>query len=134
MPPGVDAAWLKRAHRTSLAQYAAYLAYAPDPLPDPALRLALIRAETPRRSDLGDMENRHLAIPDLGWQVFSGEPVTIRRVAGDHVTMLGAAAAPDVAAAILSVLETDDRGTRGGFPMAGSAHPMPNGGACFPKP
>src|SRR5690606_22681586 len=31
LPPAANAAWLERAHRSSLAQYRAYLAYAPAP-------------------------------------------------------------------------------------------------------
>ncbi len=103
VPPAADAGWLERAHRTSLVQYHAYLTYTPEP--DTGLPLALIRATTPRQSDLGDLENRQLALADLGWGRFADGPVAVHPVAGDHVTMLAPDSAPITAAAILRLLE-----------------------------
>src|SRR3546814_1073397 len=89
VPSAATPQWLARAHRTSLVQYGAYLAYTPAPIADCNLPLALIRADAPRQSDLGDLENRQLAIPDMGWHMFTDAPITVRRVTGDHVTILG---------------------------------------------
>ncbi|WP_442593813.1 amino acid adenylation domain-containing protein [Parapusillimonas sp. JC17] len=103
LPPAADADWLARAHRTSLAQYEAYLSYRPPVHAHPDIALALVRADAPRDADLGDMENRQLAIPDMGWRAFSALPVELRYVAGDHVTMLAGDSAREVAAAIAGV-------------------------------
>src|SRR5690606_34906102 len=103
LPPAADADWLARAHRTSLAQYEAYLSYQPPIHAHPDIALALVRADAPRDADLGDMENRQLAIPDMGWRAFSAQPVELRYVAGDHVTMLAGDSAREVAAAIAGV-------------------------------
>ncbi len=107
LPPAADADWLARAHRTSLAQYEAYLAYRPPVQAHPGIALALIRADAPRDADLGDLENRQLAVPDMGWQAFSARPVELRYVAGDHVTMLAGDGAGAVAAAIADLLRAE---------------------------
>ncbi|OYV49865.1 MAG: hypothetical protein B7X10_01610 [Burkholderiales bacterium 21-58-4] len=95
---------LERAHHTSLVQYGAYLAYSPAPSPGQKLPLAIIRATTPRHSDLSDIENRQLAIPDMGWQLFTDAAIPVLHITGDHVTMLGPVTASNVAAAIASLL------------------------------
>jgi len=107
LPPAATPQWLERAHRTSLVQYGAYLAYSPDPSPGQKLPLAIIRAAAPRQSDLGELENRQLAIADMGWQRFTDAHIPVLHVGGDHVSMLGADTAPDVAAAIARLLEPD---------------------------
>lgn len=109
LPPAASARWLERAHRTSLVQYDAYLAYAPRPEPVPGLRLALIRASAPLHSDLGDAENRQLALADLGWGSFTDTPVPVHQVQGDHVTILGPDSAAEVAAAVAHVLRAGAR-------------------------
>ncbi|OWT62095.1 non-ribosomal peptide synthetase [Candidimonas nitroreducens] len=111
LPPAASARWLQRAHRTSLVQYDAYLAYAPRPEPVPGLRLALIRASTPLHSDLGDAENRQLALADLGWGCFTDTPIPVHQVQGDHVTILGPDSAAEVAAAVMQVLQAEPRKT-----------------------
>jgi thioesterase domain-containing protein len=112
LPPAADVGWLERAHKTSLVQYAAYLAYEPDPLADRALRLALIRASAPRQSDLGELENIQLEVPDQGWQTFTDTPVAVVRVAGDHVSILNAENAQSVAEAIVDLMTVQDPGTQ----------------------
>ncbi|TCT02536.1 non-ribosomal peptide synthetase [Paralcaligenes ureilyticus] len=107
LPPAATPQWLERAHRTSLVQYGAYLSYSPAPSPGQKLPLAIIRAAAPRQSDLGDLENRQLAIPDMGWQLFTEASIPVLHVTGDHVTMLGPDTAPNVAAAIASLLQVD---------------------------
>lgn len=104
VPPAATPQWLERAHRTSLVQYGAYLAYTPPADAAGNLALSLIRADAPKASDLGELENRQLAIPDMGWRAFTGRPVDVLRVSGDHVTMLGPDTAPDVARAIGTLL------------------------------
>ncbi|MBV6306382.1 amino acid adenylation domain-containing protein [Candidimonas humi] len=105
LPPAAGARWLERAHRTSLVQYDAYLAYAPRPEPVPGLKLALIRASAPLHSDLGDAENRQLALADLGWGEFTDTSIPVHHVQGDHVTILGPDSAAEVAAAVACVLQ-----------------------------
>jgi thioesterase domain-containing protein len=112
LPPAADVGWLERAHKTSLVQYAAYLAYDPDPMVARGLRLALIRASAPRRSDLGELENIQLEVPDQGWQTFTDAPVEVVRVLGDHVTMLNAENAQSVAEAIVDLMTAQDLGTQ----------------------
>ncbi len=104
LPPAATPRWLERAHHTSLVQYGAYLAYSPAPSPGQKLPLAIIRATTPRHSDLSDIENRQLAIPDMGWQLFTDAAIPVLHITGDHVTMLGPVTASNVAAAIASLL------------------------------
>src|SRR5690554_8237883 len=54
IPPAATAEWLKRVHHCSLVQYAAYLAYQPEPGASPDLPLTIIRAAHPRAGDLSD--------------------------------------------------------------------------------
>ncbi|MEO8817493.1 MAG: amino acid adenylation domain-containing protein [Paralcaligenes sp.] len=105
LPLTATSEWLERAHRTSLVQYGAYLAYSPDPSPGQRLPLAIIRATAPRASDLTDLENRQLATPDMGWKIFTDTPIPVIHVTGDHVTILGPDTAPSVSTAIANLLQ-----------------------------
>lgn len=107
LPPAAGAAWLERAHRSSLAQYRAYLAYAPVPVPEQKLPLAVIRAAAPKASDLGEHENRRLEMEDLGWRAFTHASIDTHAVVGDHVTILAPGTAPAVAQAIAGILAPD---------------------------
>jgi len=104
LPPAAGAEWLERAHRSSLVQYRAYLDYAPAPAPEQGLPLAVIRADAPRASDLGEHENRRLAAADLGWGAFTDAPIPVHAVSGDHVTIMAPDTAPAVALAIAGIL------------------------------
>jgi len=109
LPPTANAAWLERAHRSSLAQYRAYLAYAPAPVPEQKLPLAVIRAAAPKASDLGEHENRRLEMEDLGWGAFTHAAIDTYAVVGDHVTILAPDTAPAVAQAIADILASNGR-------------------------
>src|SRR3546814_15331710 len=89
VPSAATPQWLARAHRTSRAQYGAYLAYTPAPIADCNLPLALIRADAPRHSDLGGLENRPLALPDMGWHMITDAPIPARRSTGATATIPG---------------------------------------------
>lgn len=99
-----DAAWLKRAHATGLAQYRAYLAYTPEAADHRSLDLALIRAASPRREDLEEAQARQLQSPFLGWEHFVDTPIEVAAIEGDHISIMFGDAAATLAEAITRYL------------------------------
>ncbi|MGB3290169.1 MAG: condensation domain-containing protein, partial [Burkholderiaceae bacterium] len=107
LPPAATAAWLRRAHHCSLVQYDAYLAYQPAASSCRDLPLALVRAAQPLASDLGEAENAQLALPAMGWQIYTDIDIAVQAIDGDHVSMLGSETAGKVARAIGEILRGD---------------------------
>ncbi|NYT45497.1 amino acid adenylation domain-containing protein [Alcaligenaceae bacterium] len=112
IPPAATVEWLKRVHHCSLVQYAAYLAYQPQPGVSRDLPLAVIRAAHPRAGDLSDAEAQQLAMSAMGWQAYTDAEIPVCEVPGDHVSMLGPDIAQQVAAAISDLLQCDQAASR----------------------
>jgi amino acid adenylation domain-containing protein len=83
LPPAADLQLVRQHVRVQTANSRAIAAYQPRPAP---VRIALFR------SDSGEPENPLFASsfdrPDYGWSDLTDEPVEVRHVRGDHITMM----------------------------------------------
>ena len=94
LPPGDEQKVVRNLLKVSKAHLRAHRSYraAPAPLP-----ITLFRAAEAQRSDYPSASDEVLAHESLGWQELTTERVRILRTGGNHVSMMSAAHAEEVA-------------------------------------
>jgi amino acid adenylation domain-containing protein len=103
LPPGDEQKLIRNLLKVSKAHIRAHRSYkaAPAPLP-----ITLFRAAEAQRSDYPAASDAVLAHESLGWQELTTERVRILRTSGNHVSMMSAAHAEEVARLLSEAITT----------------------------
>jgi thioesterase domain-containing protein len=94
LPPGDEQKLIRNLLRVSKAHLRAHRTYKAAPA---AVPITLFRASDAQRSDYPSASDEVLAHESLGWQHLTTERVHILRTGGNHVSMMSAAHAEEVA-------------------------------------